>query len=286
MRTGLFLALKVASPYLCLDAERIVAQLQAWRHQTQHAISTSPVDDKQHALFKSLQERVSGAPASTPWLEKGMSLAMALQHLPADTRQQLLSARSRESFWEGLAYAVLHSSSVAQLTQLEASTTALFPQHLAPPKWFSAALPPTGSGPLASTVPHPPAPLPSSSPEPTAGPLVLGGAGAYPAVFPPPVPGSDDIHLRFFNLKGNPCDLVHAALQHHFQRAIPMPPDAMDKGFWYGPVPRARWLQLAGMDTMLQFPLPSGGSFSASSVKSDGTSVRPDGMAFRPPLAS
>ena len=51
---------------------------------------------------------------------------MALQHLPTNTRQQLLSAHSQDSFCEGFASVVLHSSSMAQLTQLEATTSALF----------------------------------------------------------------------------------------------------------------------------------------------------------------
>ena len=44
MWAGLLLPLKVASPYLCLDAQCIVPQLLAW-HQARHAISFSLADD-------------------------------------------------------------------------------------------------------------------------------------------------------------------------------------------------------------------------------------------------
>ena len=126
-------AFKAASPYLCLDAGRLIAQLQVWCTQAAALVQAASVDDLQQSLSQLLREWVQQVPSTTPWLEKGMPSAMALQHLPPETKRLLMSARSRELLWEGLAYAVLHSKSVEVLQALERIARELFPHPAAHP---------------------------------------------------------------------------------------------------------------------------------------------------------
>lgn len=122
----------------------MVALLATWREDIAVPVRDDDSEDStRRDVFLRIQSWVSSAPASTPWHEKGLALAMALEHISPDTHRLLTSARDRHALWAGLAPTVLETPLGDPLAALEGTIRA----HLAPkdplPAWFSTSLPPT-----------------------------------------------------------------------------------------------------------------------------------------------
>ena len=183
-------AFRVSSPYLCQDTDRVVALLRAWRDD----LVAPPGDvDLEDTLRKEAYLRLRGwmedAPPTTPWHEKGLALAMALQHATQETHLRLATARSRDALWEGLAHAILETPFGDAFDALESTARALMAPKAPLPAWFTATLP--SAKPARGSAPPRLESLPSSPP-----PLPV------PFSRPPPILGTSRNHLVMYIVIG------------------------------------------------------------------------------------
>ena len=145
--SDVLVAFRVSSPYLCQDMTRVVPLLTVWRED----IATPPCDDdaedtSRKEVFLRIQNWITVAPASTPWHEKGLALAMALEHISPETHRLLTVARDRHALWAGLAPTVLETPLGGPLAALEATVRSFLAPKEPLPSWFTTSLPPAEPG--------------------------------------------------------------------------------------------------------------------------------------------